>query len=124
MSSSILNKRIIVDLSAEVNPATQRLEPNNDELDDSLPPVKKPFLASVPNAVIEEIVSDDEFAHDASSLICASVCATAQTAVVQSEINDDSGEKKSKSKPTKLWMKAGGAKREPRVGSDFQALIE
>jgi hypothetical protein len=124
MSSSILNKRIIVDLAAEINPATQGLKQNNDKLDDSLPPVKKPFLASISKAVNEEIVSDDDSIHAASSLVCASECAPTQTTVVQSEINDDSEGKKSKSKSTKLWMQAGGAKREPRVGSDFQALIE
>lgn len=121
MSSSILNKRIIVDLTAEVQPS----KCSDDGPSDSLPPVKKPFLASNPNAVNEEILSDDESIHAASLIESDSECVTTESAIVQNEINDDDHEgKRCKSKSMRLWMKVGSAKREPRVGSDFQAMIE
>lgn len=124
MSSSILNKRIIVDLATEDNSSPPRLKLNNDELDDSSPPVKKPFLANIPNSVNEETVSDDESTLAASSLVSVSDCTPTESAVIEREINDEDEGKKSKTKSKMLWMKVGVTKREPRVGSDFQAMIE
>lgn len=124
MSSSVLNKRIIVNLTADTS---QQSELNNEELDDSLPPVKKPFVASFTNSLNEETSGDDESIPAASLPISVGNCAVAETAETigtQNEIREDSAKKINRSKASKLWMKVGGVKREPRVGSDFQAMIE
>ena len=115
MSSSLLNKRIILHIEAKkCSNVVQQDQKDEEGVKDSSPPVKKPFMGACDllgmngndNGASTTDISTIPIGQDSSSGPV------------------DPGSNSSLKQRTKLWMKPGGSSRRPRVGSDFQATIE
>lgn len=113
MSSSLLNKRIILHIEAKKCSNDVQHE-QKDEVKDSSPPVKKTFLGACDSEEVDGNVNGTSTTD----------ISTIQTCQVSSSGPVDPGINGGMKQRTKLWMKPGGSNRSPRVGSDFQATIE
>ena len=114
-SSSVLNKRIILDIDAKKCSDDEQLETKyKKEVTDCSPPVKKTFLG------VSDLLEVDDNANGVSTTDMS----TSQGGQVTSSGPIDPDCKGGLKQRTKLWMKPGGSNRSPRVGSDFQAMIE
>ena len=114
-SSSVLNKRIILDINANKCSDDEQLEQKEEkEVTDCSPPVKKTF-----QGYSDLLVDDDN--RNGSFTTDALTCPSGQVTSSGSVYPDGNGGTK---QGKKLWMKPGGSNRSPRVGSDFQAMIE
>jgi hypothetical protein len=114
-SSSVLNKRIILDMEAKKCSDDEQLEQEDEEeVTDCSPPVKKTFLGV--SGLLE--VNDDV---NRAATADISTCEIGQVTTSRPVDPDGNGVLKQR---TKLWMKPGGSNKSPRVGSDFQAMIE
>lgn len=109
MSSSLLNKRIILHIEAKkCSNDVEQEQKDEEEVNDNSPPVKKTFLGmdGNDNGASTTDISTIQIGQDSSSGPI------------------DPGSNSGLKQRTKLWMKPGGSSRSPRVGSDFQATIE
>ena len=113
--SSILSKRIIENIvrkeDHETNPVDdQRTKGDNNELGGHSPPVKR--VHTDRSSLSDENPTD----FDSQSLLSTlpETVATESPAPESDNSHCNGREKK------KIWMKPVGAKKEPRVGSDYQ----
>ena len=115
MSSSLLNKRIILHIEAKkCSNDVQHEQKDEEEVKDSSPPAKKTYLGACDSQEIDSDVNGTSTTDISTIQICQ----------VSSSGPVDPGSNGGLKQRTKLWMKPGGSNRSPRVGSDFQATIE
>lgn len=131
MSSSLLNKRIIVNIAAEIMKSTENSTVEElklisaEEQEDFPPPVKKSFVGNSAVASYEENAElNSQTVTNTSTMVNDSEILEALYKTENNEINYDPDSTSSKKMTKRLWMTVGDSKREPRVGSDFQASIE
>ena len=114
-SSSVLNKRIILDIKAKKCSDGEQLGKKvEEEVAYYSPPVKKTFLG------VSDLLKVDDNADGLSTTDMS----TSKGDQVTSSGPIDLASNGVPKQRTKLWMKPGGSNRSPRVGSDFQAMIE
>jgi hypothetical protein len=123
MSSSILKKRIVVNIAdgnTDINEDNEILKATNEECD--VVPKKRVYMGYQPTAKKSEDVEAKSYESMMSDLM------NQDTGIyddiynidnIQTEESDDSSVRTEK-KEKKIWMKEGN-KKEPRVGSAFQA---
>ena len=126
MSSVLLKERIMLNMDAEKNGGDNVFETNSEEIAKDCPhPIKKLFIGSDSTSDIFTGTRDnvDEANNKSAS------AGTVAGQMTQSDATDSTATPYQKStnnevRTKKVWMASGVMKREPRVGADYQALIE
>lgn len=122
MSSALLKKRIMLNIEAGDIEGKSVSQTNLNQISqDCSPPINKLFVGSESTEDIFDGISENvDLANDLSN----NTGQTAQSKTICTGTDLYPGCTDSKVKTKKVWMASRATKREPRIGTDYQALIE